>query len=64
MSKKRRVTNLENKQQRTMTEILSLAQWEGLSMEQKEQHLKPYYVDITPEEAEGTNGVAKPGETF
>lgn len=52
MSKKRRVTNLENKQQRAMTEVMSLADWEGLSMEQKEQHLKPWYLDIKPEEAE------------
>ncbi|MGZ8906812.1 MAG: hypothetical protein ACXW1U_13955 [Methylobacter sp.] len=52
MSKKRRVTNLENKQQRAMTEVMSLADWEGLSMEQKEQDLKPWYLDIKPEEAE------------
>lgn len=45
MTLKRRVTNLENKQQRAMTEVMSLADWEGLSMEQKEQHLKPYYTD-------------------
>lgn len=45
MTLKRRVTNLENKQQRAMTEVMSLADWEGLSMEQKEQHLKPYYAE-------------------